>query len=603
MESYHISSFLHAAFDRLKWKRGVTCCFYDISNFTFIHDRFDFTSRPFKVRTVTAINALEIKELYGAPDILNFLSLKTEGIITFFLALFCGYELTVTLINNWGFTTDDAYISWVYARQLINGNGLSWHTNLPRVEGYSNFLWIIIASLIMKFKLPLVFSMKLISCLSLGAGLIFLYNLGRLFFGPLLAILPVLIFSHYLGVSWWTVSGLESMFYCALSIGLVWQCMVAFGYHKIRVEASKSEGQHLSTRSWIITNIVLLLLCLTRFEGVIWSVPLMLFIGFHLQKYGLRTVFPERKTLMRWGFITLVCFLLPYAIYFIWRLNYFGHLIPNSYSCKALASGEIFTVDFDYFLIIFPFIIASLPYFLSSKDSRHWLLWSPTVLYAMLLWEANPVIAHFSRLFLGPMALSTVLPVLGIKCFLDYFKHYPIDPKLITAFGVFLLTLLFIPGNDPQYLKALLRQYHERTQIRLTIAETLNNQAVKGSTVLLGDCGLIPFTARVDMRFLDIDCLNNPDLTTAPYKDNLNLYGRHIALTVKPEWVVAAHDPSRHQENPLFNVLRQMDFFDDYKLVTILQAGWINEEASGHHQKTIDYVYQVYKRHPSYLPK
>ena len=108
-----------------------------------------------------------------------------------------------------------------------------WHVELHLVEGYSNFLWIIIAAFIIKFKLPLITTIKFISCFSLGAGLVFLYRLGRLFFSPLLSMLPVFIFSHFIGVSWWTVSGMESMFYCALSLLLIWQCAVALGYRAV----------------------------------------------------------------------------------------------------------------------------------------------------------------------------------------------------------------------------------------------------------------------------------------------------------------------------------------------------------------------------------
>ncbi|MCL9685202.1 protein LphB [Legionella maioricensis] len=529
---------------------------------------------------------------------MNSLSRRKELFLAAVIAVFCAYDLIATIISIWDFTTDDAYISWVYARQLVNGNGLHWHVDLPRVEGYSNFLWIIIAAFVIKCKLPLITTIKFISCFSLGAGLFFLYRIGRLFFSPLLSMLPIFIFSHFLGVAWWTVSGMESMFYCALSLLLIWQCAVALGYHPVE-ENNPAAGIHkVSTRAWALTSVALLLLCLTRFEGAIWGIPVLLFVCCHLKQHGVRTVFAESRTIYIWGAVFFICFLLPYAVYFIWRLDYFGHWIPNSYRCKALKPGQIFTVDLDYLRVIFPLLIAALPYFLSVKDCRHWLLWSPSVLYALLLWEANPVIAHFLRLFLGPFALFTLLPVLGVIVFLGYFKQHKMDPKLLATGGIILLTVLFIPGNESLYLQALLKQYQERTQIRLAVAKIINTQAAKGSTVLFGDCGIVPFkvSLRKDIRFIDSDCLNNAELTQAPYNNDLNLYAEHIAAQVKPEWVITTYEPLLLQGNYPFEMLKRKHFFDQYQLIITLESGWIYKLSSKKSAREIDYVYKVYKR-------
>jgi hypothetical protein len=529
---------------------------------------------------------------------LKSLSIRKELFLTVVLVIFCSYDLITTIISIWDFTTDDAYISWFYARQLVNGNGLLWHADLPRVEGYSNFLWIIIAAFIMKFKLPLITTIKFISCFSLGAALVFLYRLGRLFFSPLLSMLPVFIFSHFLGVAWWTVSGMESMFYCALSLLLIWQCTVALGYRTVEEKNPASRVHAVSTSAWALTSGALLLLCLTRFEGAIWGIPVLLFVCCHLKRHGVRTVFVESKTIYIWGVVFLICFLLPYAVYFIWRLEYFGHWIPNSYRCKALKPGQIFTVDLDYLLIILPLLIASLPYFWSAKDCRHWLLWSPSVLYALLLWKADPVIAHFLRLFLGPLALFSLLPVLGFVHFLNYFEQKKLDPKLLTAGIIILFTVWFVPGNEPIYLQALLKQYQERTQIRLAVAKIINTQATNGSTVLLGDCGLIPFkvSLRKDIRFIDSDCLNNAELTQAPYNKDLNLYAEYIATQVKPEWIITTYEPLQLQGNYPFVWLKRKPFIDEYQLISILESGWIYKLPSEKSVRKIDYIYKVYKR-------
>ena len=260
---------------------------------------------------VLAVILVHQARIYGVHQIFNSLSSRKELWLAYFLAAYCAYYLIVSLSAAWGFTTDDAYISWFYARQLVQGKGLHWHEVLPQVEGYSNFLWVMLASLVIKLQWPLAVTMKWVSIFSLGLGLIFLYRLSRLFFSPLLAMLPVFLFSHYTGVAWWTVSGLESAFFCSLSLLLMWQCAAAFGY--VALTEQQISPTRVSTGSWIITNLVLLLLSLTRFEGVVWAVPIAFFIFCQFRKYGLRGFVSGYL----WAIITFCCFVLPYAIYFL----------------------------------------------------------------------------------------------------------------------------------------------------------------------------------------------------------------------------------------------------------------------------------------------
>ncbi|MHC4066890.1 MAG: hypothetical protein ACYSUI_20630, partial [Planctomycetota bacterium] len=42
------------------------------------------------------------------------------------------------------FLTDDAFISFRYARNLSEGLGLVFNPGFERVEGYSNFLWVVL---------------------------------------------------------------------------------------------------------------------------------------------------------------------------------------------------------------------------------------------------------------------------------------------------------------------------------------------------------------------------------------------------------------------------------------------------------------------------
>jgi len=59
-----------------------------------------------------------------------------------------GLVLTLVLLlwHAWSyrFLTDDAFISFRYARNLSEGAGLVFNRSFERVEGYSNFLWVLL---------------------------------------------------------------------------------------------------------------------------------------------------------------------------------------------------------------------------------------------------------------------------------------------------------------------------------------------------------------------------------------------------------------------------------------------------------------------------
>jgi hypothetical protein len=494
---------------------------------------------------------------------LNYLTLKKEYFFALIILLYILYDSVTALITCWNFTTDDAYISWIYARHLLEGQGLLWNNQLPVVEGYSNMLWVLISALIITLKLPLLSTIKLISCACFYSTLFFLYRLSRLFFSPLLAILPVFIFSHYIGVVWWTVSGLETILYCALSVLATWQCAVAFG------------NRSYDKNAWIITNSALFCLALTRFEGLVYCIPLAFFIFCHIRNQN------TKPSLDLWVIISLAFFLIPYSIYFTWRILYFGQLIPNTYACKGLFSTYYFIIDREYFFTLTPLIILALPYFLAKKDCKHVLLWVPSVLYCLMLWKADPVVAEFQRLFLAPFALFCILPVLGTQELMRLINP-KIHSKLIISTVILLMTFLFIKGNNKAFLADKVSAYQERTKHRLSLVTLLNQQAEDGDEVLITDCGLIPFAVHKKLRFLDMQCLNNAFLAEHLRKNQINQYATYLIKEVKPRWIIANYYPWSHQEDYVITLLREKKIFAEYDLIITLKSN--------------ELIYRLYKR-------
>ena len=74
--------------------------------------------------------------------------------------------ITVALFYQYRFFFhDDAYISLRYAQTFLNGGGLCWNPG-ERVEGYTNFLFVLLVSMLGRFGIDLELGARLIGIIS-----------------------------------------------------------------------------------------------------------------------------------------------------------------------------------------------------------------------------------------------------------------------------------------------------------------------------------------------------------------------------------------------------------------------------------------------------
>ncbi len=220
-----------------------------------------------------------------------------------------------------GFTIDDAFISFRYARNLALGHGLLFNLG-EHVEGYTNFLWTVLMALpalLGADRFP--FGMLLVAkglgvILSVGTILL-LWQMGRRYrsasnsaMGPITAAAPWALAASGAFAAW-SVSGLETP--------LVTFLLVLAGYCLLRAERAPWWGG------------CFVLAALTRPE------PLLLFGLVLLYRTGGRL---RRRALAGLGSDALACvlFALPYGSFLLWRLRYYGNLLPNTYYAKV---GEV----------------------------------------------------------------------------------------------------------------------------------------------------------------------------------------------------------------------------------------------------------------------
>jgi tetratricopeptide (TPR) repeat protein len=123
---------------------------------------------------------------------------------------FALYLLLAVLVGSW--IVDDAGISYAYARSFASGHGLAAQPGLPPVEGFSNFLWVILLGpfVLLRIFHPVVLPKALSALLVLLTFLLLRRSLRReaesdgpaWFAAAALALAPPIVI--------WTMSGLEN---------------------------------------------------------------------------------------------------------------------------------------------------------------------------------------------------------------------------------------------------------------------------------------------------------------------------------------------------------------------------------------------------------
>jgi len=119
------------------------------------------------------------------------------------------------LVGRFDFLTDDAYISFRYAKNLAQGHGLVFNVDDVEepVEGYSNFLWVLALAAGERLGVP---SPILSRVLSIGAGVALLCLLARFLARrgastPLVATLGTLCAATLPPLAVWSTGGLATM--------------------------------------------------------------------------------------------------------------------------------------------------------------------------------------------------------------------------------------------------------------------------------------------------------------------------------------------------------------------------------------------------------
>jgi hypothetical protein len=217
--------------------------------------------------------------------------------------------------NSWllRFTQDDAYITFRYARNLNRGDGLVFNAG-ERVEGYTNFLWTLMAALTMRTGQNPALLASVLGVLFSAVVLWLMVAVGRAIEPSrpplLLAVAPLLLAANG-SFAYWSTSGLETALFTLLITLGVWL--------HLRWQGSGSSPLGMAAAFALAT--------MTRPEGG-------LFFGI-TWLHGLCVgSLPRGKRFKSYGgaLLVFVALVLPQ---FIWRLAYYGYPLPNTFYAKT----------------------------------------------------------------------------------------------------------------------------------------------------------------------------------------------------------------------------------------------------------------------------
>jgi hypothetical protein len=170
--------------------------------------------------------------------------------------LLLGVAAVVLVVHSlvYNFVTDDAYISFVYARNFAEHGQLAFNLGSP-VEGYTNFLWTLVIGLGMMIGIPPELSSRVLGTACALATLYVVFRLTERALGrttPWAAVAPLLLACSS-GFACWTSGGLETQLFTLL-------CAVAID----AVIAAETEPKALRR-----AGIALALAAMTRPEGLL----------------------------------------------------------------------------------------------------------------------------------------------------------------------------------------------------------------------------------------------------------------------------------------------------------------------------------------------
>lgn len=435
---------------------------------------------------------------------------------------------------------DDAYISFAYARNLSLGHGLVMNPG-ERVEGYTNFLWVILMAVVHRLGLAVPFVARLFSLASgfvlIVYALLFLALGARSRYGLLAAMVAGPILAVDGTLARWSQDGMETILFSLLAL----------------VSVCRSIREHEAPNKYPLSSLYFAFATLTRPEGVLLFATSL---GFRVVASASERLRPRRLT----HIIGLYCVIV--IPYWGWRWFYYGDLLPNTFYAK------VGTTTYQ--------VLRGAQYVYAFAIEQHWPLFSLLVL-ALFVNNARRVsIWHFHLLsvvvvylvyvilvggdwmgsgrFIVPILPLAVIGVAEMASAAIVSGESVLRKTAMVAATLFCTgSLIFTSGWNAEWANvSRARLFH---QSRLAVARWLREHALDGDTLLTNEIGQFAYYS--GLYIADLHGLTDakiahavPAVSMGRGKAGHEKFDLDYSFSKKPTWICAAGLTKLYFEEP-----------------------------------------------------
>ncbi|MEO8211035.1 MAG: glycosyltransferase family 39 protein, partial [bacterium] len=380
------------------------------------------------------------------------------------------------------FLSDDAFISYRYAENFIKGDGLVFNQG-EKVEGYTNFLWVMISSLLIKINIEPLAGARIISLIFSFLTLFVTYLIAVQIFKVkgIISLLGVTLLALNPGFILWSYSGMETVFFTFL--------ITSGNYFVLKfIDGNKN-------RFLIYSSIFFSVSALTRPEGVYFFILNFLFIFFISSPGNQKRKVP---VFLKKSIIPILIFAFIYGSYFVWRYSYYGFLFPNTFYAKTgfdnqIARGLYYCFKF-YRESLAMGLFLIFPAYLVIKEYRNCkiqymiFIISGFLFYIILVGGDNLLVQRF---FIPIMPLIFTLIMLGVD---KFFYDFSIVRSMRIIIPVLIISsALFVDLDSRAFpmfgVKRTLSHYENLKKAGIWLKEN----AKPGQTVAVESAGIIPY--------------------------------------------------------------------------------------------------------------
>jgi len=432
------------------------------------------------------------------------------------------------------FTQDDAFISYRYAQHALEGHGLVFNIG-ERVEGYTNFLWVIWLMLCGVVGIDFDPAAKALGLAS-GIGMIILaallarrawqqiYDKGAQW----AAVAGALIVGVNGSLAYWAVSGLETAFFGFLVTLSIWLWI------------KKSQ----------LTPISLALATMTRPEGgLVWLV--LVACEFLIER-------DLKRTLILFGFTALL--LAPFGIF---KLTYYGYLLPNPFYAKTgfaweyVQSGLQYAWLFLQHYMLYGFMLIPVAFGLWKLPGRWKAVPILFLVYSIYIITVGGDVLRPNRFFVPLIPVMAAAIMAGEAWLPKWTQKYNL--RYIPTIAI-IGALLFFSVRSPKEILTSTRNLEiGLIQKMTTIADYLQRIEGGPKTLAVSTIGKVSFDLP---GWRVIDMLGLTDSTVARHPETIpgnvtswreRNFNASYVLAQDPDWILfsTGHKPSAPAERAL----------------------------------------------------